>query len=175
MREDQTKLSVTLQPDKLAEMLQKRAEGHKRRVTELDERITVLRALAEDKARVIHTPKRPSWWGRLLRRDCYAETSTYEIATFVACTEAHSTADETKIVLARLAHAPVEKIGVVVQDTRDQRHKHEAALVWLSFTAENLTKEPVQLSASEQFITYVLDVDHPTAMPNFSFDRRGIQ
>jgi len=181
MYNEESKLNVTIAPAKLIDLLTKRAAGHQRRVAELEQRITALQALANDKDRKVDVPesKQPGWWTRLWHRD-YAMVVSFPLDPegsdlLNACADARTTADETKIVLARLAHAPVSKIGVAIQEARSQRHQHVASVTWLQFTAENLTPEPVRLPASEAFLAYLLDVDHPTAMPNYSMERCGVQ
>lgn len=174
-------LKMKIEPKDLADLMLKRAEAHARRVVDMDARITALVALVHRPDRKIDSLAKPKrhWW----QRDrggvvCFSDNDEVDdtLALVETCAEAKEVSDETKILLARMERATVGRIGHAIQDARDRRHMHGVAADWLKFTALHLDLgQPISMRVDDQFLAYLLDVDHPTAMPNSFHERRGVQ
>lgn len=73
------------------------------------------------------------------------------------------------------AGRPMRDLNQHVVYARDRLRAHKMSAEWLRFAAAHLALDMYVFNIDDYFFRYLVDVDHPTAMPFGRFQERGVQ
>lgn len=145
-------LFVELKRDELQKLLNVRAEAHVRRVGVHIERLKRLSSL------LVKT----------------SEAGLEEKHTLIEAAVNENEAGEAIGVL-NLSNSSVRDLQQHVTYAKDRERCHRQAAVLLKFAAAHLTREVYAFDIADNFLSYLVDAEHPTAMPSARFYERGVQ
>jgi len=74
-----------------------------------------------------------------------------------------------------LSNSSMRDLQQHVTYAKDRERCHRQAAVLLNFAAAHLTREVYAFDIVDSFLSYLVDVEHPTAMPSTRFYERGVQ
>ena len=145
-------LFVELKRDELQKMLTFRAGAHMHRVA-------------------VHT-------GRLKRlEELLAKTAEAGLEERSHLVQASVGEDETgeALQVLDLSNSSVRDLNNHVVYARDRERSHRQAAALLKFAAAHLCREVYAFDITDNFLAYLVDTEHPTAMPSGRFYERGMQ
>ena len=74
-----------------------------------------------------------------------------------------------------LSNSSVRDLNNHVVYARDRERSHRQAAALLKFAAAHLCREVYAFDITDNFLAYLVDTEHPTAMPSGRFYERGVQ
>ena len=157
MKKDR-ELGVTLVVSRaeLARMMKARAKAHLRRV-----------AIHADRMKKL---------GELLHKTGTVEMDKVAGTVAIAIEDQEfSLSNARGMRYADLSNSSMNDLQNHVLYARDRQRAHRQAAVWLEFAAKHLKRPQYEFLTRDEFLAYLVDLDHPMAMPNERLMARGVQ
>ena len=155
MRDKELGVTLVVPRDELAKMMVARADAHVARANVHEERMAKL--------------------GELV-----GKTSAVEFEKTIGTVEIAEEDEGVRVEHARgrfvdLSKSSLNDLHDHIVYARDRLRAHRKAAEWLRFAATHLDRERYEFDTGDAFLAYLVDREHPTAMPVSWFQTRGVQ